>query len=430
MTHESFQPNTTFQKTTLDSGIRVVTSDMPHTRSVAINVLVGVGSRHEPADRAGISHFIEHLVFKGTERRPTPMEISGTVEGVGGVINAGTEHEVTVYWCKLAQPHLQEGLDLLMDMLRNSVFDPEEVEKERMVVMEELSMIDDYPSSRVEVLIDQMLWPDHPLGREIGGTKESVTAITREMMLDHMSQSYTPPNIVVSVAGNVDHQAVVDQVSALTEGWPGASQPEWASFSQNQSAPKLRLEYRKTEQAHLSIALPGLSLTHPDRYALDLLSVVLGESMTSRLFLEVREKQGLAYDVHSGVAHFQDCGALVINAGVDPKRVYAAVDTILAEVGRMREGVPEDELERAKRLGAGRLMLRMEDTRAVSGWFGIQESLLGEILEADEIVRRIERVTPDDVRKVANDLLVTERLNMAVVGPCRGQRRLQQSLAL
>ena len=430
MTTRRREDGHTFQKTTLDSGLRVISTEMQHTRSVSLNILVGVGSRHEATEQAGLSHFIEHLAFKGTERRPTPMEISGPIEGVGGSVNASTEHELTVFWCKVPGTHFSESLDLLIDMVRNSRCDPDDLEKERMVIFEELSMLDDYPNSRVEVLVDQMLWPDHPLGREVGGTKESVGTIDRQMVVDHLERYYTPGNIVVSVAGNISHEEVVDQVAALSQGWRSGATPEWTPFTGSQSEPKLRLEYRRTEQAHLSIALPGLSMTHPDRYALDLLNVMLGDGMSSRLFMEVRERQGLAYDIHSGVTHFEDCGALVITAGVDPKHVYEAVDTILVEVARMRQGVPEEELERAKNLSAGRLMMRMEDTRSVAGWQGIQEALLGEILEVDEVVGRMRKVTPADVRKVANDLFLTERLNLAVVGPCRGQRRLERSLAL
>ena len=408
--------------------MRVLTGTMPHTRSVSISVFVGAGSRYEQADRAGISHFIEHLVFKGTERRPTAGEIGGTVEALGGMINAGTEQELTVYWCKVAQPYLEVSLDLLIDMLRNSLYEPDEIERERMVLLEEQGMVNDYPSNKVDALIDGMLWPDHPLGRDISGTRESVTNITRDMILQHASLFYTPSNMVVSIAGNVDHNQVVQQVDALCNGWKSRPAPGWTPFTDVRSGPQLRMEYRNTEQALISIAVPGLSITHPDRFALDLVSVVLGEGMSSRLFLEVREKQGLAYDVHSGVTHFQDCGALVINAGVDPKRVYIAVKTILAEVALLREGVSTEELEKAKRLSAGRLMLRMEDTRAVSSWLGVQELLLGRVLVVDEVIELVESVTPEDILRVSNDLLLMEKLHMAVVGRCRSQSRLQKAL--
>ena len=419
-----------FQKTTLDNGLRVVTCDMPGTRSVSVSMFVGVGSRYESVERAGISHFIEHMVFKGTTRRPTAGEISATIEGTGGMINAGTEQELTVYWCKVAEPHFRESLDLLIDMQRNSLFDPEGIEKERMVIIEELKMINDQPDMKADALIDKMLWPGHALGRDIGGTKESVTGTTRGMMLEHMARHYTPANVVVSVAGSVSHAEVVSHVETLSNGWPLADPESWAPVNQTQLAPQFQLEYRRTEQAHVSIAVPGLSLGHPDQYALDLLSVILGEGMSSRLFVEVRERRGLAYDVHSGVVHFLDCGIFVISAGMDPRRIYDAVQTILAEVSRLRDGVPDEELDKAKRLVTGRLLLLMEDTRAVSGWMGNQELLLGRMQGPDEVVERVNSVTPDQIHHVANKVLVTERLNMAVVGPCRGQRRLERLLTL
>ena len=419
-----------FHKTTLDNGIRVVTNRMPHTRSVAIGVFVGVGSRYEPPERAGISHFIEHMVFKGTGRRPAAKQISETVEGTGGVLNAGTEQELTVYWCKVARSHLRESLDLLVDMLRNSLFDPDHIERERMVILEELNMINDYPSSRVDALIDEMLWPDHPLGREVGGTKESISSMTRDMLLEHIQRYYAPSSIVVSVAGDVSHREVVEQVAALCGGWPTASPDGWEPVTRVQTSAECRLEYRKTEQAHVCIALPGVSILDPNRYALDLLSVVLGEGMSSRLFVEIREERGLAYDVHSGVTHYGDCGAFFITAGVDPGRLHDAVETILAQTASMRDAVPEDELDKAKRLVAGRLLLRMEDTRVVSGWMGNQELLLGEVVDVDEVVESVNQVTAEEIREVANRLLVTEKLNMAVVGPSRAHRRLEQLLRL
>ncbi len=430
MTSSTGKKPATFRKTTLDNGLRVVTSEVPHTRSVSIGVFVGVGSRYESAERAGISHFLEHLLFKGTERRPNPVQISETIEGSGGALNAGTEQELTVYWCKVAEPNFPEALDLLVDMLRNSLFDPDAIEKERLVVFEELSMINDYPDSKAAALIDEMLWPDHPLGRDIGGTKESVAAITRDMMLEQMGRYYAPSNIVVSVAGNIVHEQVVGQLEVLTDGWPDAGPSAWTPVTATQSVAQFRTDYRKTEQTHLSIAVPGVSLEHPNRYAVDLLSVILGEGMSSRLFVELRETRGLAYDVHSGVSHFQDCGAFVITAGVDPRRVYDAVQAILDQVGHLRDIVPEEELEKAKRLSTGRLMLRMEDTWAVSAWMGGQESLLGRILDVDDVVASVNGVTADEVRRAANDLLSTNKLNLAVVGPTRGQSRFQRLLKL
>ncbi len=419
-----------YEKTNLDNGLRVVSCEMPHTRSVSISMFVGVGSRFESDAEAGVSHFIEHMVFKGTEDRPDPVQISAAIESGGGVINAGTEQEFTVYWCKVAQPHFADSLDLLFDMIRRSLYKPEDIERERQVIHEELSMINDYPTSRVDSLIDEMLWPDHPLGRDISGTHESVDGISRDMMLEYMGEHYTPSNIVVSVAGNVPHSEVVARAASLSRDWSNGTRADPVPVMHLQEVSQLRLEYRKTEQLHMSIALPGLALAHPDIYTLDLLSVILGEGMSSRLFVELREKRGLAYDVHSGVSHFRDTGAFVISAGVDPSSAYEATPTILEQVASVREGVPEGEISRAKSLVAGRMMLRMEDTRSVSSWMGSQELMLGRMPTVDDIVERIDSITPRDLERVAGEHLISNRLNMAVVGPCRGRKRLMNLLKL
>ena len=419
-----------YEQTTLANGLRVVSCEMPHTRSVTISAYIGVGSRYEPDDRAGVSHFVEHMLFKGTERRPDPVEISAQIESTGGMINAGTEQELTVYWCKVAQPYFPESIDLLLDMLRNSLCRQDDMEKERHVIHEELAMINDYPASRVDSLIDEMLWPGHPLGRDIGGSHESVDGIDRDMIVRHMKEYYTPSNTVISVAGSVSHSEVVEQVEKLTWDWPDGSSTPPAPVVGHQLQSQLRLEYRKTEQLHLSIALPGLALDDPDIYALDLLSVILGEGMSSRLFVELRENRGLAYDVHSGVSHFRDTGAFIITAGVDPASAYEAVPAILEQVAMIRDSIDEHEVERAKQLVAGRLMLRMEDTRAVSAWMGSQEIVRGEMLDVEHVVERVSAVTSEDLRRVASQNLVDDHLNLAVVGPCRGRKRLSKLLKL
>ena len=418
-----------FERTTLDNGLRVVTGSMSHTRSVAVSVYVGVGSRYEPDDRAGISHVVEHLVFKGTGRRPRPIDISGGVEGVGGVLNASTEQEMTVYWSKVALPYLENALDLLIDMVRCSVYDREELERELLVVIEEQRMVDDQPSGRVEALIEGLLWPDHPLGRDIAGTRESVSGITRDMVMEHVGRFYSPENIVVSVAGNVEHGRVVDLAASMTRGWQPGAAGGWTPFAAGgRAVPQVRVETRRTEQSHLAIGLPGVSLGHPDRYAVEMLSVALGEGMSSRLFVEVREKRGLAYDIHSSAAHFLGCGALLIMAGVAPGSLYDAVRTILDVAGGLGDSLTEEEVERARRMHTGMMALSMEDTRAVSAWMGAQELLFGRVLDVDDVVERVDRVGADDVRRAAADLLRTEHLRMAVVGPHRGSARLQRAL--
>ncbi len=418
-----------FEKTTLDNGLRIVTSAMPHTRSVTACLFVGVGSRYEDNEHAGLSHFIEHLVFKGTRRRPDPQDISGPVEAVGGEINAATEHELTTYWSKVPEPHMEETLDLLVDMLRDSLYREDDVEKERLVIYEELRMVEDDPGHRVDVVLDGLLWPDHPLGREVGGTQESVARATRDDVVAHAERFYSPSNIVVSVAGKLTHDAVVSQISELCGDWKPRDGTSWSPFEGVHTEPGLGLEYGKTQQAHMSIAVPGLSMADSDRHALDLLSVVLGEGMSSRLFLEVREKRGLAYDVHSSAVYFRDCGALIVSCGADPRQAHTAAEAVLDEMGRLKEGVPDDEIERAKRLVAGRLLLRMEDSRAVASWMGGQELLLGETVNVDQVIEHVDAVSAEQVTGVAKRLLAPDKINMAVVGPLRGRKRFEKIIA-
>ena len=401
---------------------------MPGNYSVGISVFVGVGSRYESPEYAGISHFIEHLVFKGTPSRPNSMAVSSAVESLGGLINAGTEQELTVYWSKVGQQYMGEIIELLIDMVRNSLYDPFEIDIERKVLIEEQGMLNDDPDYRVEVLMDNILWENHPLGMDIAGTKESVFGITRQMILDHVNQFYSPSNIVIVVAGDVDHDDVVTKVDKFCNSWVSHDVPKFTQFFENQTQPRIKLEYKKAEQAHISVGLPGFSLFHQDRYILDLLSVVLGGGMSSRLFLEVREKMGLAYDVHSSVTHFSDCGALVINAGTDPRQVYTAVDTILSQINFLREGVTDDELHRAKRLSTGTLLMRMEDNREVSSWIGVQELLLGRVCDVDQLISTINSITLDDLKRVADIILSDSKLNLAVVGPYRGDSRFRKAL--
>ncbi len=418
------------QKTTLRNGLRVLTAPMPHTRSASISIYVGAGSRYETPPEAGLSHFVEHLCFKGTERRPTPREISEVIDGVGGILNASTDRELTVYYCKVALPHLELALDVLVDMLRRSLFEPDEVEKERKVILEELAMVADSPSQQVDVLIDEVVWPDQPLGWDVAGSEKSVRGITREMTLAYLRRQYVPNNAVISVAGNVSHEDVVELVDRHLGDWERGIPGGWFPAVNSQTAAHTGILYKRSEQAHLSIALRGLSSQHPDRYVLDLLSVLFGEGMSSRLFLELRERRGLCYDVHSYVSHFLDAGAFSIYAGVDPVNAVETVAALLEELARLRDGIPEEELTKAKELSKGRLLLRMEDTRSVSGWLGGQEILTGRVRTADEVVELLDVIQPADLARVANNLLQTDQLNLAVVGPFRSDKKFAALLKL
>ncbi len=419
-----------FEKSVLENGLRVMSSHMPHTRSVSICIFVGAGSRYEDENQAGISHFVEHMLFKGTEKRPSSIDISGAIEGIGGMMNGSTDRELTSYWCKVAKPHFLQGLDVLVDFLRHPKFDPKEVETERSVVQEELGMSNDHPSYRVDVLIDDMLWPNQPMGRDVGGTKESVQEISRDMLVDCFSRQYVPSNMVISVAGDVRHGEVLETLHPLVDQWEDGTPLPWHPATDGQKAPQVKVEWRKSEQAHFCLGLPGIATRHPDRYPLDLMNTVLGEGMSSRLFTEVREKRGLAYDVHSSVSHFRDTGSIMVYSGVDPHKATKAVATILTELERIKDNVPQKELDRGRELAKGRLLLRMEDTRAVAAWFGAQELLHGHVLTVDDVVERVNTVTTEDVRRVANKYLVPEKLSLAVVGRFHSDRRFRSLLKL
>ncbi len=411
-----------YQKTTLPNGLRLLTSSMPHTRSVAVCVYVGAGSRYETPAESGVSHFIEHRCFKGTAKHPTAQAISEAIDGVGGILNAATDREFTVFYAKVARPHLELALDVLVDLVQAPILDPGEIEKERKVVLEELASVADSPGQQVDLIADELLWPDQPLGWDVAGNEESVKALTREMTVDYMRRQYVPNNLVLTVAGAIDHAEMEALIAPTLGAIPTATAGSWFPALDGQAEPRCRLLNKRTEQSHIAIALHGLPMLHPDRYAIDLLSVLFGEGMSSRLFMELRERQGLCYDVHSYVSHFQDAGAFGIYAAVDPANARKAVKALMGEIGKLREGIPEAELHRAKELAKGRMLLRMEDTRAVSGWLGGHELLTNHVDSPDETVEKLEKVTTADLGRVVETIFRPENLNLAIVGPHRSDR--------
>jgi predicted Zn-dependent peptidase len=400
-----------------DNGLRVITTHMPHTKAVCIAVFVGAGSRYERQDESGCSHFIEHLCFKGTPRRPTAKEIAETIDGVGGLLNGGTDKEFTIYWCKVARQHFVSALDLLTDMIRCSRFDNQDIERERRVITEELNESMDSPQDRVNRLIDEVIWPGHPLGREIIGSRETVAAISRNTLLDYMHFQYGPGNAVVSVAGDISHDEVVSYVDEAFGDWAITSPRSPEPVDNRQEEPRLRIERRDTEQAHLCLAVCGLPFADPDRFNLDLLNIILGGGMSSRLNLEIRERRGLAYDIHSYAEYFLDSGAVIVYAGVDPQNVTDTIKATVDELTSLKKEIPEVEINKAKEMVKGRLLLSMEDTRSVAGWAGGQDILIDKVRTVEEVLSILDSITAQDLKRVAESILVTERLSLAVVGP-------------
>ena len=417
-----------YQRTVLDNQLRVLTSTMPHSTSVSMTISVGAGSRYEPDELAGLSHFLEHLPFKGTESWPTARHVSEAIEGVGGVMNASTDRELTVFWCKVARLHFRRAFAVLLDMVLNPLLDPQEMEKEREVIQEELRMTYDYPTNRVDLLIDEIMWPEQAMGRDVGGTPDSVNAISVNDVREYMEHQYNPANVVITVVGNVDHNEVVELIAEATKNWKPGEALDWEPVTENDAGSMARVEQKRSDQAHICLGLPGISLTDPDRHAFAILNGILGDGMSSRLFLNLRENQGLAYDVSSSLSHFRDCGSMVIYCGVEPKKTREAVQAVMGELAGMRREVPLPELNKAKEFAKGHLLLRMEDTRSVAAWLGTQELLLGRIATVDDIVQKIDDVTADDVTRVAERLINPDKLRLAVVGPRRGEKTLQKLL--
>jgi predicted Zn-dependent peptidase len=421
-----------YQKTTLENGLRVVTGSMPHTRSASILIYYKVGARYEPKDVSGISHYIEHMLFKGTRKRRTPQEISEAIEGLGGSLNAMTDREYTAYSAIVPSQHFGLAFDVLTDMLRESRFDPEEVERERAVIIEEINGTLDSPPDLVNEAIDAVMWGDQPIGRPVAGTRETVAAISRAQMLDYLGRHYVPRATVVSVAGQVEHDAVVDTVrrtlGAASEG--GAPAP-YEPARPAGAGPRVQIVEKDTEQAHLCIGLPALSYMDPDRYAQQLLDSILGGGMSSRLFVEIREKRALAYTVASYVDNFHDAGGLILYAGVDNERVGSCISGMLHELDRLRQQAPSaEELRKVKEYNKGSLLLALESSRSVASWGGRQELLLDRIYDVDEVIERIEAVTPDDVQRLAGRLFQQSQLNLSVVGPFADGDEFRELLTL
>ncbi len=414
--------------TVLDNGLRVLCAPMASARSASISFYVGAGSQYEPDELAGVSHLVEHCVFKGSEMHPSPADISTAIEGVGGFINAGTDRELTVYYAKVPGPDWETAVDVIVDMVCRPKFERAELEKERSVILEELAQVEDSPYQLVGELMAELMWRGTPLGRDIAGTPESVNAIPYEDTLSYWRSQYSPGNTLVSVAGEIDPDAVLARVSALTERWPTADADERRPAPLSADADRVSVRIKETEQTQICVGLPALTSRHPDRHALSLLTAMLGDGMSSRLFLKVREELGLVYDIHSSLSLLRDSGVMQVSMGVDPENVEQALQAALGELSRMRDGVSEEELQRSRRLAAGRMLMGMEDTRAVSAWNGSQMLLFEEVRSVDEVNELYQAVTADEISRLANEYLCEDGLRLALVGPSGEAERLGEML--
>jgi predicted Zn-dependent peptidase len=418
-----------YRKTVLSNGLRLLTQEMPHTLSVSVCLFVGTGSRYETELQSGISHFVEHVLFRGTDKRPTSRDISASIEGFGGILNGGTDRETTVYWAKAPRDHFLSTLDTLSDMLLHSRFDPGDIEKERQVIVEEIHMSEDQPDQKACQLIDTVLWPDHPLGRDIAGTEQTVAAISRDDMLKYMEDHYLPGDTVVAIAGGVSHKDIINGVTEKLGDWqPGrAKAPSFSPFT-FAGGKRLVIQTREIEQDHFLLALPALSIADPRRYVESLLNVILGEGMSSRLFSEIRDKMGLAYAIHSYAEFLKDTGALTVAASVDPDNLIKAIEAVIRELNLLKTTLTAQELTKAKELSKGRMALRLEDSRHVASWLGGQEISTGEVLTPEEVIKRIEAVTLNELTDLADELIREDKLRLSLVGPVADEKPFRDLL--
>lgn len=418
-----------FQRTLIPDGPRVISARMPGARSLAVAIHVLVGSRHESRQDSGLAHFMEHITFRGTASLPSSRAVSEAIEGVGGVSNASTGRESTVYWARLPVRHAAQAFHVLGELVTKPLLRDDDVVRERDIIVEEIRSYQDDPAQHVFDLFDRTWYGDTPLGWEIAGDEESVATLEPARIQRFWAEHYSPARMVVAVSGDIDHEEAV-RLAADALG-TGAADPEpWLAAPPAPCA-RLAVQRRRTAQAHLCLGLPGLPREDPGQWALTLLEAVLGDGSSSRLFLSVREEAGLAYDVHSFQMEYADTGVLGFYAGVDPDDQERALGAILAELSRIRdERVGEAELDKARAYVSGRLELRLEDTRHMCAWIGDQEALHERVLTVDEALERLAAVTADEIQELAGRLIRDEALSLSIISPRTGGRALERALRL
>ncbi len=419
-----------FERTVLPEGPRVISSRVPGARSVSIAAYVLAGSRLEASAEAGVAQFMEHITFKGTAAYPSTRAISEAIEGVGGSFNAATDRESTVYWVRVPRREARRAMDVLCELIVRPILDHDEIEGERTVIIEEIRGYQDDPGEYAQMLFQGALFGDGPLGREICGDEAGIRALPETTIREFWRTMYRPANTVIAVAGDLDHHEAVD-LARTAFGTGNGVIPGFEPAPALPAGERVRLGRRQTTQAQLVVGLPALRRDHPDSWTLALLNAVLGDGMSSRLFLSVREERGLAYDIGSGLVDYADAGALEISAGVDPASLRQALGAILDELSRMRdEPIPAEELGKAKRYLSGGLELRMDETRHVASWIGGQEALHERVLTVEEALAAIDGVTAADINRVAGTLVHDDGLRLAAVAPARHLRGLERHLRL
>ena len=404
-----------YEITTLDNGIRVITETVNHVQFMSMGFWVGVGSRYESEKQWGITHFIEHMLFKGTEKR-TADQISGAVDAVGGQLNAFTSKENTCYYIKTLTEDFPLAVDVLSDMFLNSRFDNEEIAKEREVIIEEIKMYEDTPDDQVHDLMSANLWPDHPLGRAILGTEESIAAFDHDMLKDYMKQYYTGSNVVVSVVGNISHKQVVDAIQEVLGGIPKGEPNQYAIA--DRAKPGVNCYYKEIAQSQICVAMPGVAKEDDRLFPLSILNTYLGGGMSSRLVKKIREEEGLAYSVYSYNGSYTDTGAFVISVGTRPENCQRVIDIILEELEDVRQnGITQDELDKSFSQLKGSLYMGLETVNSRMNKLGRSLLIYDRVITPEENVDDLSKVTVEDVKTLAGDMFRKENLQITVLGP-------------
>jgi len=420
-----------YKKTTLKNGLRIITVPAKNTKTVAVIVLVGTGSKYETKDINGLSHFLEHMFFKGTKKRSSTMKIVEPLDQIGGDYNAFTSQEYTGYWAKVDASHLDLALDWVSDIYINSLFNVKEIDRERGTILQELNMILDMPMSYVEYLWINLLYGDQPAGWHVIGTENTVKSMQRNDFINYLKNHYSAKNTVIAVAGNIDQKITIDKIKKYFQKINKDKVKDKLLVKEKQTKPQVLIHYKKTDQTHLILGVRAYNMFHPDRYALSILGDILGGYMSSRLFISVREKQGLAYYIKAGADMDTDVGYLAASSGVDNQKVDKAIKTILEEFKKITEKkVGGKELKKAKDHIKGSALIGMEASDAQASFFASQELLTNEILTLEEKFSKIDKVTINDIQRVARDIFRPEKLNLALIGPFKDKNRFDKLLKI
>jgi predicted Zn-dependent peptidase len=420
-----------YKKTVLDNGLRLITIPMKDLKSATVLVLVGTGSRYEDEKNNGIAHFLEHMFFKGTNKRPNTTDISSEIDSLGADYNAFTGKEYTGYYIKTASAHLKTAIDILSDMLLNSKFDTEEIEREKGVIIEEINMYEDTPMRHVGDVYETLIYAGNPLSFDTAGTKDVVKSLGRNNFITYLNDFYSPNNMVVVVSGDIAHYDVEGLVKDYFNKQEKKEKPHYEKFVDKQTVPTTKAVHKKTDQAHFCLGVRSYPIGHPDRYAITVFNTIMGGNMSSRLFIEVRERRGLCYYISSDNEAHLDTGSWVIQAGVDVNRIDEALKTSLEEMNKIKsDKIDEKELIKSKEYLKGKLALGLEDSKGVANLYGAGELLENRIRTADEIIEGIDKVTPEDVHRVANNLMQHNKLAFAVIGPYEDQERFEKIIKL